>query len=248
MDHMPRHAVRTYHEPFVGGGALFFALRDQIQHAVLSDMNEELMIAYRVIQECPEALLEHLHAYQQHHDSQQYYTVRDGDIRQNDPIACAARFIYLNRTCYNGLYRVNRAGKFNVPIGKYRQPLIADGDNIRAVSRALQNVELRRQPFDCIRPGAGDLVYCDPPYDGTYDQYTNVRFDAAGQEALAETARAWHVAGASVMLSNADTPRIRMLYQKPLWRLHEIQAARAISSKASGRQPVTELIITSYEP
>ena len=242
--YLPREAIGTYFEPFLGGGALFFALRSRIDKAALSDMNIELMIAYKTIQQRPQDLLACLREHQRRHSREHYYAVRRA--KPEDPVQLAARFIYLNRTCYNGLYRVNRSGQFNVPMGRYKNPVIADATNIPAVSRALQGVSLAWQPFNRIQPAARDFVYCDPPYDGTYDQYTDVRFASAEQESLAATARAWGRQGVKVMLSNADTPLIRSLYRSPAWRVHEVNAPRVINRQGNRRQPVTELVITSY--
>ncbi len=245
--HLPQEAIATYHEPFVGGGALFFALRSRIEQAVLSDMNIELMITYRMIQEYPDAVLACLHEHQRQHGKQYYQAIRRDYPPADSAIALAAQFIYLNRTCYNGLYRVNRQGRFNVPMGRYKNPVIADPENIQAVSRALQDVDLWWRPFVRTVPARDDFIYCDPPYDGAYDQYTRLRFDSTAQESLEQTARDWSKAGAKVMLSNANTPFIRQLYCTRSWRIHEVVAPRMINSQAAGRKPVTELIITSYD-
>ena len=243
--YLPRETFGTYFEPFVGGGALFFALRSRIDKAALSDMNIELMIAYKIIQQRPQDLLTCLREHQRRHSREYYYEVRKEE--PTDPVQLAARFIYLNRTCYNGLYRVNQSGRFNVPLGKYQDPVIADETNIPAVSCALQGVTPARQSFDRIQPAARDFVYCDPPYDGTYDQYTDKRFAAAEQKSLETTARAWGCRGVKVMLSNADTLLIRSLYQPPMWRVHEVNAPRVINRQGSRRQPITELVITNYD-
>lgn len=243
--YLPRAAIGAYFEPFLGGGALFFALCSWLDKAVLSDMNIELMIAYNMIQQRPQDLLACLREHQQSHSHEYYYEVRKEE--PTDPIRLAARFIYLNRTCYNGLYRVNQSGRFNVPLGKYQDPVIADETNIPAVSRALQGVTLDWQPFDRIQPLERDFVYCDPPYDGTYDQYTDIRFGSTEQENLAKAAYAWNDQGAKVMLSNADTRLIRSLYRPPVWHLYEVNAPRVINRQGSRRQPVTELVITNYD-
>ena len=243
--YLPHETIGTYFEPFIGGGALFFALRTRIDKAALSDMNIELMIAYKMIQKRPQDLLACLREHQQSHSREYYYEVRKEEPA--DPVQLAARFIYLNRTCYNGLYRVNQSGRFNVPLGKYQDPVIADETNIPAVSRALQGVPLVSQSFECIQPAARDFVYCDPPYDGTYDQYTDMRFAADEQKRLETTARDWGCRRVKVMLSNADTLLIRNLYQPPMWRVHEVNAPRVINRQGSQRQPITELVITNYD-
>lgn len=246
IDHLPEEGLQRYHEPFVGGGALFFALHQRVSNASLADMNIELMITYKTIQTHPLEILERLKIHQEKHDRQHFLAVRK-DYPPEESVDLAAQFIYLNRTCYNGLYRVNKKGRFNVPIGSYKNPIIADEDNIQSVSFALQGVTLRWQSFEYMAPIPGDFIYCDPPYDGTYDQYTPVRFDSGEQVNLEKHAREWSKSGANVMLSNSNTPFIRNLYQRSPWRIHEVSAPRVINSKAEDRKPVTELIITSYD-
>lgn len=246
FEHLPTEGVKRYHEPFLGGGALFFALQQRICQAVLSDMNIELIIAYRMVQTRPLEVLESLAVHQAKHCKQYFLAIRKS-YPPEEPVDLAAQFIYLNRTCYNGLYRVNKKGHFNVPMGSYKNPVIADVKNIQAVANVLERVTLQWLPFERLSPCSGDFIYCDPPYDGTFDQYTPVRFDGGEQEKLEEQARAWSRIGANVMLSNSNTPFVRNLYRRSVWRIHEVSAPRVISSKSEDRKPVTELIITSYD-
>ena len=205
----------TYWEPFLGGGAVFFAIADRIEHAVLSDLNADLMTAYRVIKTNLEQLLEKLEFHTRKHaelGKQHYYPVRE-QAPQNE-VDVAARFLYLNKTCYNGLYRVNRAGRFNVPIGDYKNPRICDTKNLRAVHEALKRAELRCGDYlddRVTRPGDRDFVYCDPPYDQTFSQYVSEGFGKSDQEALFNRATEWAQV-ADVMVSNAQTELIKRIW------------------------------------
>ncbi len=228
----------------MGGGALFYAIESRLRRAHLSDANAELMIAYKMVLEKCEALIEKLEYHKRLHSHRHYIAVRKR-IKIDDPVERAARFIYLNKTCYNGLYRVNKSGVFNVPMEKYKNPSIVDADNLRAASESLAKAMLRWQSFEEIEPKAGDLVYCDPPYDETYDQYTPGRFNGAGQQLLADCANAWSKAGVLVVISNSDTPFIRNLYNAPHWKIHVASAANMINCKASGRGGRRETIITN---
>jgi DNA adenine methylase len=233
-----------YWEPFVGGGAVFFALGSSAAETHLSDLNLDLMITYKVVQQDPESLIEHLEQHAERHSRDHYYSVRD-EHYQSDPVRLAARFIYLNKTSYNGLYRVNKAGRYNVPMGSYEDPGICDAENLRAASSALQEATVRAGSFLAphVNPRAGDVVYCDPPYDGTFTGYTGAGFGNAEQTALRDRARVWANAGAHVVLSNSDTPFIRALYQS--WTLVEVQAPRNINSNGAGRSKVNELLIVN---
>lgn len=231
----------TYYEPFLGGGAVFFGLDSCIRDAYLSDLNAELMLTYRILQMFPGALIEQLKEHQKKHSAKYYSRVRDKGHDEQDPVKVAARFIYLNKTCYNGLYRVNRAGKFNVPIGSYKNPNICDEDNLYAASEVLQKTTLRFHSFTKIQPTAKDLVYCDPPYDETFTAYTNGRFVSSDQIALKNACDVWRAKGAYVIVSSSDTELIRKTWQG--YRITEISAPRNISCKGEGRNRVTELLI-----
>nr|VFJ47844.1 MAG: DNA adenine methylase [Candidatus Kentron sp. DK] len=241
----------TYHEPFLGGGAVFFALAGErrITRAVLSDTNAELIGAYRAVRESPKALIRLLEAHKEAHGEEgYYYRVRDrhgataGGAEAR--LASAARFIYLNKTCYNGLYRVNSKGRFNVPQGRYQNPTIYHRENLLAVSRVLQNAELAVRDFSEIEPEAGDVIYCDPPYDDTFNSYAAGGFGEAGQRRLREWMDRWREKGCYVLLSNSDTPLIRDLYAD--YRIAEIAAPRYINSKGSGRGMTKELLVMGF--
>ncbi|MBT8419443.1 MAG: DNA adenine methylase [Gammaproteobacteria bacterium] len=241
--HLPA-SFGTYYEPFVGGGAIFFALADRISHAVLSDANAELMLAYAVIKNNPERLIEVLENHKKHHgDERYYYEIRD-KIDGREPEEIVGRFLYLNKTCYNGLYRVNRQGKFNVPRGRYKNPAIYNRNNLLSVSDALKKAAIYKLDFEKIEPEPGDFIYCDPPYDNTFNDYAAGGFGETGQKRLRDCMDRWRKKGCYVVLSNSDTPLIRQLYAD--YRIEEIQAARSINSKADGRGMTTELLVIGY--
>ncbi|MYC64161.1 MAG: DNA adenine methylase [Caldilineaceae bacterium SB0661_bin_34] len=236
-----------YHEPFVGGGSVFFAMPERSGKACLSDVNSELITAYKVIRDDVERLIAALweHAHNHHADEGYYLQVRAQEPEA--PLQVAARFIYLNKTCYNGLYRVNSEGKFNVPKGSYKNPRICDVEGLRQTSAALARADIRVETFDSIAPEAGDFVYCDPPYDGAFTGYVPGGFGDAQQELLRDTAVGWGHRDVHVMISNSDTPLIRGLYSGPPFRIREVLAPRHINSDGEGRGSVVELLITTYD-
>ena len=238
---------KRYFEPFAGGAALFFALGPE--RASLTDVNEELIDCYRTIRDHVEDVIDALgqHRYEPKH----YYRVRALDPQGLGLADRAARTIFLNKTGYNGLYRVNRAGKFNVPIGRYTNPRVCDPENLRACSAALQGVELERRDFaeQVARAKKGDFVYFDPPYDPTsatsaFTSYAPGGFGLDGQERLAAVFAALASRGVHAVLSNSDTPLIRELYRP--YRVVPVLAARSINSRGSRRGKVGEVVVTSF--
>lgn len=243
---------RRYVEPFVGAGAMFFWMRRSFPElsAVIGDSNDELVSAYRAIRDHVDEVVAKLETHAMMHSEEHYYAVRAS--APHAPVERAARFIYLNRTCYNGLYRVNRRGGFNVPMGRYDNPKIVDRENLLAVATALESTDLRSGDFgeitnDC---GAGDLVYLDPPYDplsrtSQFTSYTRDGFHRPEQERLAKAFESSAARGAVVILSNSDTPLIRELYTSlsPAPTIDEVEVPRSINSKAGGRGKVKELLI-----
>ena len=240
----PSH-FEMYHEPFLGGGAVFLYLRHvgRVDRALLSDLNGELIHLYRIIRDEVEALILELEQYP--YEKEFYYAVRDKLPEDLDPVKQAARMLYLNRTCFNGLYRVNKQGKFNVPIGRYDTPVVCNASNLRNVSRLLQGVELQRWGYETIvdmaRPG--DFVYLDPPYQpltvaGTGDPEA---FNESQQGKLHEIFRLLDRRGCLVMLSNSATREVRHLYRS--WDMKEIAAHRG-AAKRRGRH--VELVIRNY--
>lgn len=250
----------AYHEPFVGGGALFFGLAAQREArgldpaepwAHLSDTNARLIRTYRAVRDDVEGLIARLRDYAEAHDRDHYYEVRALDVdAMEDDSDVGAWFIYLNKTGFNGLYRVNRKGGFNVPMGRYKNPRVCDDDNLRAASRVLQGATLHQESFDRVldRAQPGDLVYFDPPYvpasaTSSFVSYTKHGFDIADQERLRDVARDLKAADVAVLLSNSDTPPVRSLYRRG-FVARQVMMTRAINSKASRRGAVPELIIS----
>jgi DNA adenine methylase len=254
---LPERA-NAYYEPFVGSGALFFHLRAHqfADRYCLYDANEELINAYRVVRDRVEALVEALAEHERLHSADHYYQVRALDKAagwaSRPPVERAARMIYLNKTCYNGLWRVNRRGHFNVPIGRYRRPNILDRSRLRAASEALQGVDISQGDFRKMadRVKAGDFVYFDPPYvpltpTANFTDYYAGGFGQAEQEALANTFRRLNEKGCQVMLSNSDTDLVRELYQD--YEIVTVEARRAINSQAGKRGPVSEVVVLNYQ-
>ena len=241
----------SYWEPFVGGGALFFRIHDEVEEAHLSDSNLELMIAFEVVRSSPAELTAGLERHARRHCKEYYYRVR-GRHGLKDPVELAARLIYLNKTCYNGLYRVNGKGKFNVPIGSYENPNIVVEGNVYLCSSALQRASIKWREFDAIEPSFGDLVYFDPPYhpvnSTSFTKYTKLAFGDRDQKRLRDFALELHSQGVHVMLSNSDTPLVRELYRDEMWSIDSIRVPRNVNSKGDGRGAVDELVITNYVP
>jgi DNA adenine methylase len=242
-------SFNVYWEPFVGGGALFFEIDSKLKSVFLSDSNWELIIAYNAIKKDPEALIEKLEEHARKHNKKYYYRIRNQQALQ-DPIDVAARFLYLNKTCYNGLYRVNKKGEFNVPIGSYTSPEIVQHDNIMLCSTALQKAQIEYREFDTIDPESGDFVYFDPPYhptgSGSFTKYTKQDFSEKDQARLRDFATKLNKQDIKVMVSNSDTPFIRDLYSSSIWHIVVVQAPRLVNCKPDGRGVVNELIITNY--
>ena len=240
-----------YYEPFVGGGALFFELNSRLKAAFLSDCNFDLVVTYNVIKKDPQTLIERLEKHAAKHTEEYYYKVRS-QHNLKDPVAIAARFIYLNKTCFNGLYRVNKKGEFNVPIGRYTNPGIVQRENILACSRALQKAKIEYREFDALRPKRGDFVYFDPPYHPTTDTsftgYTKLDFSEKDQARLRDLALQLHQQGVYVMLSNSDTAFIRDIYNNTAFHITTVQAPRNVNCKPTQRGAVNEVLITNYRP
>lgn len=240
---LPEH-FGNYYEPFCGGGAVFFALDSRIRQAYLSDVNTELMLTYAMLRKNAAAVVDLLKEHAQKHGAEHYKQIRSEGHNYRSPVKIAARFIYLNKTCYNGLYRVNKSGQFNVPMGNYKNPAICDEDNLLAAGEVLEKAALKTQSFEKIAPSKDDFVYCDPPYDETYQGYTENGFGLEGQTALRDAATEWHKNGVRFVISSSDTELIRKLYQSKTFRLVRIEAPRSISCKAKERERVVELLIT----
>jgi DNA adenine methylase len=239
--------IATYYEPFLGGGALFFHL--QPKQAILSDINPELVNVYTCVRDQVEAVIQRLVYHAAHHSPEHYYQVRATVPR--DGVQQAARLIYLNKTCFNGLYRVNAQGQFNVPIGRYKNPKICNPDLLRAAAKALARTTILERNFSHILTQAdcaGDFVYLDPPYHplsatSKFTNYSHQAFDAAQQIQLRDVFAQLAARGVRVMQSNSDCPFIRDLYQG--FTIHSITAARAINANPQKRGKITEVLILS---
>lgn len=237
-----------YYEPFAGGLALFF--RTAPERAVISDANADLIALYTAVATDVNAVIRRLQRHREEHDERHYYAMREKWNQQHASMSNADRaamFIYLNKTCFNGLWRVNRAGDFNVPIGRYTDPPICVPETLRAAHALLARAELRQGDYRAAVEDAekGDFVYFDPPYDpvtptANFTSYSADGFGPDDQRALAETARALVARGVRVMLSNSDTPFIRSIYKG--FKIATVKCPRAINSNAAKRGDVDEVI------
>lgn len=245
----------TYYEPFIGGGALLFEL--QPKRAVIADVNTELINCYKVIQQAPDKLAAIIDSFPV--SPEFFYKLREADREQayehKSSIWKAARIIYLNKTCYNGLYRVNNKGEFNAPWGKYSNPKIYDWDNLQAVSAYLNDnqVSIEAKSFDELLMSKvftpSSFVYCDPPYDVLTDTsdftgYCKGGFTRNHQRVLKICVDVLSRNCVKVLVSNADTPFIRDLWKD--YNIIEVKARRSINSVADKRGNVTELLIKNY--
>jgi DNA adenine methylase len=240
----------TYIEPFVGGGALFFELKPH--RAIISDINAELINAYLVIKDNVEDLIESLKKHK--NEKSYYYKLRSLNPDTLSPVERASRFIYLNKTCYNGLYRENSKGQFNVPFGNYKNPKICDEENLRAVSELLNSIDVQIFNCDyretCKLAKEGDFVYFDPPYHplsrtASFTKYTKFDFNEDDQIELSMVFRELDKKGCYVLLSNSNTDFIRDLYKD--YEIIDVEAMRAINAKGNkrGRRKI-EIIVKNF--
>jgi DNA adenine methylase len=244
------NSFKTYYEPFLGGGALFFRLLPS--RAVLSDSNPELIQVYTSVRDNPDGLMAALDEHSGHSRSEPYfYKVRRQHPNDLSPVERAARTVFLNKTCFNGLYRVNSKGEFNVPFGRYKNPTLYLEANIRSASAALKGAELMDADFRevCKRPRKGDFVYFDPPYQpltrtAAFTDYTREGFGERDQSDLAELFGKLDERGCWLILSNSSTPMLRKLYSG--YRTMTLRAKRAINSKGTGRGEIDELLVLNY--
>lgn len=241
--------ISDYYEPFIGGGALFFAKYRDIKTAVLSDVNIDLLLTYQVIKKDVESLIEKLKIHAQKHNDDYFYKIR-GKHELTDPVEIAARFIYLNKTCFNGLYRVNSKGEFNVPVGKYTNPPIVSELNLRACQTALSKATIKLQSYDQIKPSEGAFVYFDPPYHPTsetayFTQYSKNGFSEKDQINLRDFFVKLTKQKVNVMLSNSNTPFVQDLYKG--YNIAIIDAPRTVNCKPNKRNSVEEVLITNYD-
>ena len=241
-------AGATYHEPFFGAGAVFAAVRPA--HSFISDANSHLVAMYDAVRNEPRKVFETLRRLARHHTEVDYYKVRSGYNRGNSPTLQAARFIYLNRTSYNGIFRVNQNGQYNVPYGRLERAIIPSFATLSQWSAILHNAQLVARSFEKMVDDihSGDVVYLDPPYPPTngtayFTHYTWDRFDIAKQRATADLAMILDHRGCRVMISNADTDGIRKLYKG--WRIKRTRVARVVTARGVPYR-ARELILTNY--
>lgn len=252
LQHLPSDftAPSTYFEPFLGAGSLFFSLRPQ--KAILSDNNKDLIESYRAIQKNPILIFKYLSEHRGKTSEHYYYEMRNKYNNSKSSIYRAALFIYLNKTCFNGIWRVNGKGEFNVPYGKQEHPSIPSKDELIRISEALASAEITHCNYKDIidKVQKADFVYLDPPYPplsntSNFTQYTSGGFTEKDHEELALFAKELTQKGCYVLISNSDTGYIRSLYQGN-FNIFELEVTRLI--RADGhRYKVREIAITNYE-
>jgi DNA adenine methylase len=247
LEELPKQ-IGTYYEPFVGGAAVFLALAEEkrFRRAVISDKNAQLINLYTVVRDDLVKLLKKLEALQERTSEEDYYEIRAQ--KGGTKVERAARMIYLNKTGYNGLYRVNSKGGFNVPYGRYKRPKIYDPDRLLAARDALQGVTVEVADFDqsCRAAKPGDVVYLDPPYlplskTASFSAYHSDAFGLPEHKRLAKAFDKLVKRGVTAILSNSDTPATRELYAH--FKPAGVQVRRPINSVASGRGAVSELLV-----
>ena len=250
LKNMPQNYNR-YFEPFIGGGALFFEL--QLDNAYISDMNEELINLYQVVRDNVDELITDL---KKHDISKEYFMEirnidRTEDYKNWSSVQKASRFIYLNRTCFNGMYRVNSKGEFNVPFGHYKNPRIVDENNLINCSNLLQRTEIRHADFSEIltKVQESDFVYFDPPYvplneTSSFTSYTKDGFDIDMQLKLRDVCDELDSIGVKFLLSNTDTKLVNELYEN--YNIKKVFASRQINANADGRGKITEVLVRNY--
>ncbi|MFB5598561.1 MAG: DNA adenine methylase [Nitrosopumilaceae archaeon] len=254
--HFPK-SYGTYFEPFLGGGAVLFhlLLDNPNQKCSVSDLNSDLVLAYVTIRDRVNELITSLKKHSKNYftDKNSYYY----KIRENEPkgqIEKTSRLIFLNRTCFNGLYRVNGKGKFNVPLGRYSNPNIVNEENLRAISRVLQSrkISIKCKDFSGILEDVkkDDFIYFDPPYQpvsktANFTSYTNRDFSLQDLQRLAELCHSLDSKGCNVVLSNSNTDEVKSMFDRS-WKVKEIQANRAINSDSKKRTGHSELVIKNF--
>ncbi len=250
------HHTTNYVEPFVGGGAVFFEL--QPKKGTINDYNEELMNVYKIVRDYPDELIKELEHHKEHNNEEYYYEIRALDRTSNydkmSEISRAARIVYLNKTCYNGLYRVNSSGQFNSPYGRYKNPNIVNAPTIKAMSKYLNNNNITIMSGDYkyalkgLRKGA--FVYFDPPYlpistSSSFTGYTEGGFTLEQQKELKAECDKLNKRGIKFLLSNSDHTIIKDLYKD--YNIKIVQAKRAINSKGNKRGEINEVLVFNYE-
>ncbi|MCV2216107.1 DNA adenine methylase [Thauera sp. Sel9] len=247
---MPNSMTGRYFEPFIGGGALLFS--QQPANATISDINPELVNCYQVIKDDLEALIRSLSRHK--NTEEHFYAVRAKRLSTMTPVQRASRFIYLNKTCFNGLYRENKSGQFNAPYGRYDNPKIVDRENLLNIHRYLSenDIEILHSGYQHVLENAkaGDFIYLDPPYapmssTANFASYTKSGFGLKDQQELASAVAELTRRGVKVMQSNSNTDLIRSLYKQ--FNIQTVYATRAINCKGDRRgKEANEVLITNY--
>jgi DNA adenine methylase len=243
-------SYNRYIEPFVGGGAVFFYLEPR--EAIIADLNKDLINAYKVLKNHAKELIETLECYQHNHNKDFFLKIRDEyNTDKLDSINKAAHLIYLNKACFNGLYRVNKKGGFNVPFGQHKK-FIINKDGLLATSKLLKHTKIENTDFENVLKYAqkGDFVYFDPPYypltkGSDFTSYTKENFLEKEQEKLANIFEQLDRRGCLLMLSNSDTKFIRNIYKK--WNITRVSAKRFINCIAEKRGDVNEVVVRNYK-
>lgn len=252
--------ITLYVEPFIGGGAVLFEL--QPKRAIINDYNSELINVYNTIKSNPEKLLEKLKIHKEKNSEEYFYLVREYDrnelFKQLTDVERAARIIYLNKTCYNGLYRVNSSGQFNTPYGKYKNPNIVNEPVIKAMNKYFNEVNIKilncdfKEVLEGLEQGEHEkvFVYLDPPYmpissSSSFTGYTQVGFDEETQKELKNLCDLLDSKGIKFLQSNSDCEFIRELYKG--YTIKTIKAKRSVNSKGNSRGEINEVLIYNYE-
>ncbi|MEH2194502.1 MAG: DNA adenine methylase [Nostoc sp.] len=244
-------SYKNYYEPFLGGGAVFFYL--QPNAAILTDINAELINTYCCVRDRVEELISLLKEHKIRHNKDYYYSVRS--YSGGTDIEKAARLIYLNKTCFNGLYRVNSQGKFNVPLGRYENPNICSEVLLKAASKVLSHAEIKQVDFTDVlnhATSSDDFVFFDPPYHPISDTsyftaYSQNCFSKKDQEVLRDTCAELASRGVKVMVCNSGSEFIKNIYTDINFETYKIKAARSINSNIKNRGMIDELLITSFK-
>lgn len=252
LDKIPQ-TINTYYEPFFGGGYLFFKLYELniINKAIINDKNKELSISYQEVKSNVNNLIKELSLYDNQIDEKTFLRVRNIDTNKLSDTEIAARFIYLNKTCFNGLYRLNSKGKFNTPYGKPNNPIVCNSENLLHASEALQICEITNDDFENVVKSStnNDFVYFDPPYipismTSNFTSYTKDSFNLNDHERLKNIVDDLTDKGVNVLISNSDSPITRHLYKD--YNINEVMANRVINSIGNKRGKIKELLISNY--
>ncbi len=236
------HNYTKYYECFLGGGALFFNI--QPKSAYLCDINYKLIATYKALKQDVKSVIKQLKHHKAKHSEKYYYKAREQFNKETDLIKRASLFIYLNKTCYNGLYRVNSNGGFNAPYGKYNNPAIFNEQNLFNISKLLKKAVIKNQSFDKTKIISGAFYYLDPPYHNTYDQYDKNKFNFSCQKQLKSFCKEIDKNGAYFLQSNADTKEVRELYKE--FVIETVKVSKSVSCKSHQRRKEKELVIKNY--